>query len=47
MRGKVGAAEVGRGRRLSEEVGPVQGAVADGEENFAAGALGERESRGC
>lgn len=47
MRGKVGAAEIGRGRRLSEEVGPVQGAVADGEENFAAWALWERESRGC
>lgn len=47
MRGKVGAAEVGRGGRFSEKFGPVQGAVADSEEDFAAAALGERESRGC
>ena len=46
MRGKVGAAKVGRGGRVSEEVGPVQGAVAGGEDDFAAGALGERKSRG-
>lgn len=46
MRGKVGAPKVGWGGGVPEEVGPVQGAVASGEEDFAAGALGERESRG-
>ena len=46
MGGKVGAAKVGRSGGVSEEVGPVQGAVAGGEEDFAAGALGKRESRG-
>lgn len=46
MRGKVGATKVGRSRGVSEEVGPVQGAMAGGEENFAAGAPGKGESRG-
>lgn len=45
MRGQVRATKVGRGGGVSEEVGPVQGAVAGSEEDFAAGALGKRESR--
>lgn len=45
MRGKIGPAEVGQARGVSEEVSPVQGAVAGGENDFAACALGKRESR--